>query len=452
MKLENDARHAHFDCFGGATTSGMLVACLHALPADSNQLVDDVQNSIQMSFPMFQLETLRVSKTRVASMSASVVNIVRKSLSDTNDISIDQMRTMLNSVDTQYISISARDKIQIVLTELKIAESIVHGSSSERQTTVSMNEMIEAVAILLALEKLRVTTVSCGPLPLGEGSIWTEMDGLLPVPSPMTLQLLVGMPTCPGPPTISERDWTTPAAAALLRVLTNVSSPNGMTEKPACFVTTFIGVGADSDECGSRPRVLRLLLGNANDTDEYTPDSIIGNANSSIYTTSDWKMDQLTQLEANLDDMTAEALAFAVERLLDKGALDAWIVPIVMKKGRAAHTLCCLCNSQDSYSLLKVMFRHTTTLGVRIHEHVNRAALRRSFVTVESPFHHDSRIRVKVGYLGEEIVSCKAEFEDCARISRETDVPIQQVGDDAVMRARRQLEESSKVQDSINNR
>ena len=171
---------------------------------------------------------------------------------------------------------------------------------------------------------------------------------------------------------------------------------------------------------------------------------------SAAFSQSDslWNMDELTQLEANLDDMTAEALAFAVELLLEKGALDAWVVPIVMKKGRAAHTLCCLCRSDDTDILLESMFRHTTTLGIRIND-MKRAALRRSFLSVRTTF-SENPVQVKVGYLGKEVVSVKAEYDDCARISRESSVPIQQVADSATQQAHTQLHETLNTDSTIN--
>jgi uncharacterized protein (DUF111 family) len=160
-----------------------------------------------------------------------------------------------------------------------------------------------------------------------------------------------------------------------------------------------------------------------------------------------WTVDKLTHLETNLDDMTAEALAFALQILLDNGAVDAWVAPIVMKKGRAAHTLHCLCRSDDSSDtmankLLQLMFRHTTTLGIRIHRNIERAALRRSFLTIQTPFsasESKGKVEVKIGYHGEDI-KIKAEFDDCAAISRETGMPIQLVAEYATHQARTQLQ------------
>ena len=153
-------------------------------------------------------------------------------------------------------------------------------------------------------------------------------------------------------------------------------------------------------------------------------------------------MQTMVLIQANLDDMTAEHLAFSSERLLQAGAVDAWTEPIVMKKGRAAHTLCCLADPVRQDDLLTIFFRHTTTLGVRIQT-VDRAALFRKTVTPRTEWidtEREGKVDVKVAMLGDEVVSMKAEFDHCRIISLATDVPIQTVAEQAVRRAREQLE------------
>jgi pyridinium-3,5-bisthiocarboxylic acid mononucleotide nickel chelatase len=148
-------------------------------------------------------------------------------------------------------------------------------------------------------------------------------------------------------------------------------------------------------------------------------------------------------LETNIDDMTAEHLQFCVERLFDAGAADAWTTPIVMKKGRGACTLHCLCQDAVKDLMLQVIFRHSTTLGVRQHS-VDRTALFRKMVTVQTEWNdapNDGRVDVKIAYLpGEtEAVSTKAEFDQCRLISLATNIPIYRVADQAVRLAHEQI-------------
>lgn len=438
---------AHFDCFGGATVGAMLAACLHDSDSDRHQLVTDIETSIQTDYPTFHLKHLQVRKSTAGSMIGTAVNVILKEASDV-EMSLQQVLETLDAVTCDYVPTSVYEKAKKVFQELSMAHKVVHGRSPS-DVHVPIVHVVEVVATLLAFHKLHVGTVSCGPLPLGDGSCWSGRDGLLPIPSPVTLQLLIGMKTCPSSCPTLDVDLVTPTAVALLRVLTNTSSlTSGHNKRPSSLTIQIVGVGMDKE--GAESRVVRLVLGESNVVEATSPlpdlraatDRTIERreTNQSFKNDTRWKMDQLTQLEANLDDMTAEALAFAVQILLDNGAADAWVVPIIMKKGRAAHTLCCLCHSDDSIvsKLLELMFRHSTTLGIRILANMERVALRRKFLSIQTSF-DESSVAVKVGYLGEEVVSIKAEFEDCARISLATNVPIKAVADNAVQQANRKL-------------
>ena len=162
-----------------------------------------------------------------------------------------------------------------------------------------------------------------------------------------------------------------------------------------------------------------------------------------------WDMHSLTHMQANIDDATPELLAHAIDLLLKNGAIDAWIHPIVMKKGRPAHSLNCICRCEAGntntdyvdatqnvhadaesaeYRLLNIMFRHTTTLGIRIHRNILRAALKRRFVEVQLPYRdnvRDGKVDVKISSLNNgEVVSVKAEFDQCRVVSEESSVPL----------------------------
>mmetsp|Transcript_18512 Transcript_18512/g.39768 ORF Transcript_18512/g.39768 Transcript_18512/m.39768 type:complete len:176 (+) Transcript_18512:133-660(+) len=160
-------------------------------------------------------------------------------------------------------------------------------------------------------------------------------------------------------------------------------------------------------------------------------------------------MHSLTHMQANIDDATPELLAHAVDLLLKNGAIDAWVHPIVMKKGRPAHCLHCICRcevgntdteyvdgNQNShadvasaeYCLLNIMFRHTTTLGIRIQRNILRAALKRRFIEVQLPYKDNIRggkVDVKISSLNSgEVVSVKAEFDQCKAVSLESSIPL----------------------------
>lgn len=159
-----------------------------------------------------------------------------------------------------------------------------------------------------------------------------------------------------------------------------------------------------------------------------------------------WDTDRVTKLEANLDDITGEHLACVMEVLMDHGALDVWAIPIIMKKGRPAHTLCCLCQDEEAAvnKLIEILFRHSTSLGIRIYPSIQRAKLERSILSVTT-IHSPSPVRVKVSTFrrrsrSNDIVSAKPEFDDCKAILAETGVPVRLVAEDAIEAAKRQLQ------------
>ncbi|KAG7374561.1 DUF111 domain containing protein [Nitzschia inconspicua] len=152
-----------------------------------------------------------------------------------------------------------------------------------------------------------------------------------------------------------------------------------------------------------------------------------------------WDTDQVATLEANMDDITGEHLSHVMEMLMNNGALDVWATPIIMKKGRPAHTLHCLCHNDEASmdKFIKLIFQHSTTLGIRIYPSIQRAKLERFMLRVDTA-HSEHPIKVKISKFrtSDEIVSAKAEFDDCKRIMLETGVPVNVVAEEAIHAAK----------------
>lgn len=404
---------------------------------------------------------------------------------------------MLLQSSEEFIPASvARLAIQ-TFTELAIAESFTHGASSPDSVHFhevgAIDSIVDVVGTLLALHHLKVETVSCSRLPMGEGTVWTD-HGQLPVPAFATMRLMMGMKTCPGPGNASHDGTTngsvvtgelvTPTAAALLRVLTGAADAKHSqhshtavvrTGRPPSFTPRAVGLGAGTKDFVKFPNVVRLMIG-----DDLIPqdDSIIisyrdtqgnhmsnaielipkymlvENTSKETYASKfnnvynyrikaersqictdqqiEWNMDFLTLLQANIDDIPAEVLSYAVDLLLMNGAIDAWVEPIVMKKGRSAHSLNCLYHSKSSDlggKLMEIIFCHTTTLGIRIQHNIQRASLDRKLILVKTRY---GDVNIKVGYMKGKAVSVKAEYEDCKKICMDTGIPIKIIAADAV--------------------
>jgi uncharacterized protein (DUF111 family) len=221
--------------------------------------------------------------------------------------------------------------------------------------------------------------------------------GLLPVPGPATLEILKGSRLRW---TDEPRETTTPTGAALMASFTG----GEFTDAAPPMTLQSVGYGAGNARLRSAPNLLRAVVG-----------GLEGPAG------------EVELLEANIDDASGELLGAAVERLLVAGALDAWLEPIVMKRGRGAYKACALVPSGESERFVRLLMRETGTLGVR-HRPVGRTVAERRIVEVELPY---GWCRVKVGSLDGEDFVVSPEHVDAVRLASETGLPLPRMYNDA---------------------
>ena len=221
--------------------------------------------------------------------------------------------------------------------------------------------------------------------------------GPLPVPGPATLEILKGSRVRW---TEEPRETTTPTGAALMASFTG----GEFTDAAPPMTLQSVGYGAGNARLRSSPNLLRAVVG-----------ELEGPAGD------------VELLEANVDDASGELLGTAVERLLAAGALDAWLEPITMKRGRGAYKACALVVSGDNERLVRLLMRETGTLGVR-HHAVGRTVAERRIVEVELPY---GRCRVKIGSLDGEDFIVSPEHADAVRLASETGLPLPRVYEDA---------------------
>ena len=293
-------------------------------------------------------------------------------------------------------------KAKEVFLAIAKAEAKVHGSTVEEihfHEVGAIDTIIDVVGNILALQYLGIEKVFTTPVNTGFGFVECA-HGQMPVPAPATAELLQGIPNYRG---TVEKEMTTPTGAALLKVL---ASP--VKEVPDGFSGETIGYGAGTRDV-EIPNVLRVTMGLWNET--------VGNGNSGS------AVERLLFLECNLDDLSPEIMPYVLEKLLAAGALDAWLQPVIMKKGRPAQTLKVLCSPEQRQVMEQIMFTQTTTLGVRAY-YVERTALERRWKTVQTPW---GEVRVKEGLLAGKVVNAVPEFEDCKKIAEANGVPLKAV-------------------------
>ena len=306
---------------------------------------------------------------------------------------------ILEMIDRAQIAPRAAERAKRIFTRLGEAEAAVHQVPVERvhfHEVGAVDAIVDIVGAAIGFELLGIDEFSCSPLDVGAGQVKTA-HGLLPVPAPATLELLKGAPAYSSG---IRRELVTPTGAA---IATTLSSRYG--EIPPMTLRAA-GSGAGSAELAEKPNILRLLIG------ESTP-AEAGEA---------WDR-PVTVIETNVDDMSPQIYGYFAERALAAGALDVFSVPAQMKKNRPGLLVTILCEPERAADLAGLVFRETTSIGVRAHE-VRRKCMERQIVPVRTPY---GEVRMKLSRMNGSVLNAQPEYDDCRRIAAEQGIPLKQV-------------------------
>lgn len=316
------------------------------------------------------------------------------------------------------LSPAVRDRSLAALRRLAKVEGGIHDVPPEAvhfHELGGADTLVDVVGTFALLEALSVARAYHGPVPLGSGAVDTE-HGRLGVPAPATLELLTGVPVMAGP---ERSEMTTPTGALLL---TEAADPvPGV--PPMVVQRAGFGGGARSLEHG--PNVLRAVLGET--TEDTALDQALRPAEAGV----------VVVLEANIDDASGEVAGHLLGLVMAAGALDAWWSPVLMKKGRPGLVLSVLCRSEDEARLVDLVFRESTTFGVRRSER-SRYVLERETVHVSVD---GQTVGVKIGRRGGVPVTVATEFEDAARAAEVLALPLKEIMARAAEGARRLLQQ-----------
>ena len=310
------------------------------------------------------------------------------------------LSTILNLIHSSALPEPVKRNASAVFQRIGEAEAAIHGVDIEKihfHEVGAMDSIVDIVGCCLALHKLGVDEVSIRNLPQGYGTIECA-HGTYPNPAPAALRLLEGFP-------VEEVDepfeLVTPTGAALLADWRTGDSPASGSRMLKCSYSF------GHRKLNQRPNLLR----------------------ASVYEgAGDETADEVLVLECNLDDTTPELVGCLFEQLLASGALDVFTVPVFMKKQRPGILLSVLCRPMDRETMLNLIFRESTTFGIREHL-TKRVVLERSFKTVETPF---GEVSIKVGRRNGKIVTAAPEIEDCRKCAAEGGVAVKNVYDAAL--------------------
>jgi pyridinium-3,5-bisthiocarboxylic acid mononucleotide nickel chelatase len=379
-------RVLHFDCFSGIS-GDMTVAALIDAGVDAD--------AIRAALESFGLPiTLEIEKVKRNGIAATYVNVIAPDQEEYRFLP--DVEAILAK---GRLTPRQRELALAIFRKLAVAEAAVHGMPVERvhfHEVGALDSIADIAGAAVAIDLLDVDRITCRSVPPGSGSVKCA-HGLMPVPAPATAHLLKGMPLAQAPVTA---ELVTPTGAAILATVVNE-----FTDQPAMTVET-IGCGAGKKDFWEQPNVLRIFVGAVADGP------------------SAGEADTVTVLETNLDDVPPEVIGYTIERLFAAGALDVFAVPVQMKKNRPGTLLTVIAPAGAVPALEAILFRETGTFGVRRHT-AGRSKLKREPVTVSTPW---GQVNAKKGWRdGVELVT--PEYEDCARVAREHDVPLRTVYD-----------------------
>jgi hypothetical protein len=381
---------AYFDCSSGAAGDMITAAMLDA--------------GLDIEFLRARLATLGIKKFEIRAAETKRAGLHAMSFVPhiPDEHHHRNLEDITKIIKNSGISDKAKQTAIAIFDRLAQAEAAVHGKEPmdiHFHEVGALDSIVDIVSAAVGLDALGIEKVYCSPLAVGGG--WIKMaHGQFPAPAPATLELLKGVPTVAGP---IDKELLTPTGAA---ILTTVAAGFGPLPQMKIEAT---GYGAGTLDCEQFPNVVRLILGQVTEESAATADSVC-------------------LLETNIDDVSPEVVACAMDKLLGEGALDVWTEPITMKHNRPAVKLSALCNVGDVGKVEQTIFSAGLTFGIR-RQLMQRSKLAREFVTVATRF---GDIKIKVGKLGDKIVNAKPEFADCARAAEKHKASVKEVLESAM--------------------
>jgi len=297
---------------------------------------------------------------------------------------------ILKLIHAADLPATVKSKAEQVFRVLGQAEAAVHGVDIEKvhfHEVGAVDSISDIAGICLALDLLGIERIYCSPINVGSGTVKTE-HGILPVPAPATAKLLEGKPVYSRGPAV---ELTTPTGAAVVAAL---AADFGV--MPPMRVKS-IGYGAGDRDFTEHANVVRVMVGQTSGALEATT---------------------VTVIEANIDDASPQLIAYAMELMLEAGALDALIIPVQMKKGRPGVLIQVIAENEKREDLAAILFRETTTLGIRFYT-AERRVQPREWVEVQTPH---GIVRVKTGDHG-----FAPEYEDARKIASVSGIPLKQI-------------------------
>jgi pyridinium-3,5-bisthiocarboxylic acid mononucleotide nickel chelatase len=397
-------RCAYFDCFSGISGDMVLGALVDA-GADLRAIESELR---KLGLEGWSISAERVKRGQIF---GTQVRVETSEGHHHRGLSV-----ILGRIEKAQLAPRAAERASRIFTRLAAAEAKVHQVPIEQvhfHEVGAVDSIVDIVGAAIGFELLGIDTFACSPLDVGSGQVKTA-HGVLPVPAPATAELLKGAPVYTSG---IVKELVTPTGAAIATTLSTRYS-----EIPEMTLRA-IGYGAGSADLVEKANVLRILAGEVMATEPG----------------EHWDA-PVTVIETNVDDMSPQIYGYFAERVLGAGALDVFSAPVQMKKNRPGLLITILAEAANASRLIDLLFRETTTIGVRTHQ-VRRKTLDRELVPVMTDF---GEVKMKISRMNGTVLNAAPEYEDCQRIAAEKGIPLKHVMATASFAFQKQRDAQSK--------
>jgi uncharacterized protein (TIGR00299 family) protein len=383
----------YFDCFAGRSGDMIIGAFLDA--GFSFSILE--KELAKLSISGYNISHEKCAKNHISASKFSV-NV-------TDDQTHRHLSDIIEIINKSELNDIVKDNAISIFKLIGTAEACIHNTDIESihfHEIGAIDSIIDICGAAICFHELGISRIISSPINTGSGTVNTS-HGILPVPAPATAEILKGIPIYSNN---IAGELTTPTGAAIIKHYCQKFS-----SLPDLKIES-IGYGAGTKDFPI-PNVLRIFIGDCTEPDMIAAD------------------DEVIELETSVDDMNPEYFSYLFDSLTEEGALDISVIPAVMKKNRSGHIIKILVHKDKSDRISEILFRETTTSGIRINT-VKRKTLERFFVTVKTKY---GEIRVKVHNLNNMPVTVSPEYEDCKRAAQEHKVSLKSVYNEAMFEA-----------------
>lgn len=402
---------AYFHCFSGIS-GDMTLGALVDLGLDPELLKSELA---KLNLEGYELEFEKVVRKGIAGTKAHVKlnhynsyehdhnhdhNHEHDHQSDHTHIHGRNLGDIRRLISESKLSDDIKSKAEAIFVRLGEAEAKVHNVSLDEvhfHEVGAVDSIVDIVGSVIGISMLEIKKIYASPLSLGNGFVKSS-HGVIPVPAPATLEILNGVSV---KQTDIQSELVTPTGAAIISTLAD-----GFGSMPDMTVEN-IGYGAGTKDLPDQPNLLRIVVGESG---------------------CDYENDTVSIVETNIDDMSPQVYDYLIDKLLEIGALDVFLTPIVMKKNRPAVKLTALVDLTHLQEVYSCIISETTTMGVRIYE-ADRKKLAREIVSVNTQY---GKVRVKLGKIGDEVVKVLPEYDDCKRLAEENNISVMKIQQSAL--------------------